>query len=250
MESSNKTAPEPAGSTSTSPETHELIVIGASGGIGQDLVRAFRGEHRVLGTYHRSDPEALEPGASYHSLDVTDRAAVADFTAEIASDLRRPVLVYTPGISPNNLSHKYTNEQWDEVVATNLTGAMLVCRGLLPAMRELGYGRILFLSSVLNKIAVPGTIAYSATKSALCAMARVMAAENAKKGITVNALCLGYFNVGIIKDVPDRYLESQVLPSIPQGKLGGTANIVEAIRFLIQADYMTGATLDINGGMQ
>ena len=237
--------------TSSAPiEPHELIIIGASGGIGQELIRAFRDEHQILGTYNQSEPDALAKGASYYSLDVTDRAAVSEFAADIAPSLQRPVLIYTPGISPNHLSHKYTDADWDDVLATNLTGAMLISRGLLPTMRERGYGRIVFLSSVLNKIAVPGTLAYSATKSALCAMARVMAAENAKKGITVNALCLGYFNVGIIKDVPDKYLQSQVLPSIPQGRLGDAVNIVAAIRFLIQAEYMTGATLDINGGIQ
>ena len=80
-------------------------------------------------------------------------------------------------------------------------------------------------------------------------MAKVIAVENAKKGITANALALGYFGIGIIKAVPETYLKEHVLPGIPQGKLGDPSNIASAVRFIIEADYLTGSTIDINGGM-
>ncbi len=78
---------------------------------------------------------------------------------------------------------------------------------------------------------------------------RVVALENAKKGITCNALALGYFNVGIINAVPDDYLQNTVIPSIPVGHLGDPSNILEAVKFLVNADFITGATIDINGGI-
>lgn len=227
----------------------DIVIFGASGGIGQALVRYFRDVHKIYGTYCQADPGTLESGCEYARVDVTSPADMHAFTSDIVSRLFHPVLVYTAGVSINNAAHHYKDEDWDKTLAINLTGAMYASRGILPRMREVGFGRIILISSVLSRISVPGTIAYSATKSALCAMARVMAVENASKGITVNSLALGYHDVGIIKTVPEPYLKNHVLPSIPQGKLGDPMNIIHAISFLMQADYVTGATIDINGGM-
>jgi NAD(P)-dependent dehydrogenase (short-subunit alcohol dehydrogenase family) len=92
-------------------------------------------------------------------------------------------------------------------------------------------------------------VAYSVTKAGLGALARVIAVENAKKGVTANALALGYHDVGIINSVPKAFLEEKVIPSIPVGHLGDPVNIRNAVQFLIDSDYVTGATLDINGGI-
>lgn len=227
----------------------EMVIIGASGGIGQYLVQAFRERHRIIGTYCNNPLSDESPGVDYFKLDLRDRGAVQEFCAEISASLERPVMVYTPSVSLNNVAHKIPDEAWDETLAISLTGAMLLARGLLPRMREVQFGRIVFLSSVLSRTMVPGSIAYSVSKAGLSAMARVIAVENAKKGITANALALGYHDIGIISSVPPAYLREKVLPSIPVGHLGDPANIRAAIDFLIEADYVTGATLDINGGI-
>ncbi|MFH2000320.1 MAG: SDR family oxidoreductase [Planctomycetota bacterium] len=227
----------------------ELVIYGASGGIGQYLVEAFREEYKIFGTYCSGSPDKLVDGAEYYSVDVTDPQNVTAFTSEIAGRLNRPVMVYTPGISPNSLLHKLKKEDWDRAMAINITGAMLASQAILPRMRDVGYGRIILVSSVLARISVPGTAAYTASKAAQCALARIIAVENAKKGITANALALGYYDVGIIRAVPEAYLNEHVIPGIPMKKLGDPANIVNAIRFVVNADYLTGATLDINGGM-
>ncbi|MCA8957527.1 MAG: SDR family oxidoreductase [Planctomycetes bacterium] len=227
----------------------DMVVVGASGGIGGYLVHSFRTRHRVLGTFCTHRPDEEYPDVTYQPLDLTDRDAVAAFCSETAPRLERPVLVYTPGISPNQVAHKFTDEDWDRTLSINLTGAMLLCRGLLPRMREVGFGRIVLLSSVLSRTMVPGSLAYSVSKAGLGALARVIAAENATKGVTANALALGYHNLGIIRSVPEKFLEERVLPSIPMRRLGDPDNIRAAIEFLVQADYVTGATLDINGGI-
>jgi len=227
----------------------ELIVIGASGGIGQKIVEAFSGEAKIFGTYFRSPPGELVGGERYFKVDVTDPASAQEFFEEISPALRRPVLVYAPGVSINGVAHRVRDEDWHRTMAVNLSGAMIACRGVLPRMRELGFGRIILVSSVLARAAVPGTMAYSATKAALCSMARVIAVENAQKGITANALTLGYYDVGMIATVPEDYLNMHVLPGIPMGRLGHPANIVSAIRFIVAADYFSGVSLDINGGM-
>lgn len=227
----------------------DIVVIGASGGIGQHLVRSLSADHTLFGTYHSAAPDSLVGGATYHSLDVTDSDAVNTFVAGIQDRLQRPVLVYTPGVSPDFSTHKLADSDWEHALSTNLSGAMYATRAMLPIMRELEWGRIVYLSSVLARRGTPGTVAYSATKAALGAMARVVSVENATKGITANALALGYYDVGIIKTISDENLQKHVLPQIPQRRLGDPQNITEAVQFLIRADYLTGATLDINGGM-
>lgn len=227
----------------------EIVLFGASGGIGQYLIGDLAREHRIMGTYRRADPAKLRPGAEYYRVDVTESAAVAHFAQQIEAGLQHPVLIYTPGISPNAVAHKISDADWEQTIATNISGAMRAARALLPRMRSVQWGRIILVSSVLARQGVPGTLAYSATKAALAAMARVISVENAGKGITANTLALGYFSVGIIGAVPEQYLREQVLPRIPQGRLGDPANIAAAVRFIIAADYLTGATIDVNGGM-
>jgi len=227
----------------------DLIIIGASGGIGQYLINEFKERHRIIGTYCNRNPETLSRGAEYFHVDLTERDSVNTFIGDIIPNLKRPVMIYTPGVSLNNTVQRIKDEDWDLTIAVNITGAMIISRGLLPKMNELNFGRLIFISSILSRIGVPGTGAYSATKAALCALTKVIALENAKKGITANALALGYFSVGIINTVPESYLSEHVIPNIPQGHLGDASNIVAAINFIINADYLTGATIDINGGI-
>ncbi len=227
----------------------DLVIIGATGGIGHSLAESFAGSARIHGTWCHEEPASPVEGVEYHRLNLEDREGVATFCETLAPRLERPVIVYTSGVSLNGLTHKIADEAWDQTLAVNLTGAMLVSRGLLPRMREIGFGRIILLSSVLSRTMVPGSAPYSVTKAGLSALGRVIAVENAKKGITANTLALGYHNVGIIQTVPPQFLEEKVLPSIPVGHLGDPSNISNAVQFLIDSDYVTGATLDINGGI-
>ncbi|MBN1226206.1 MAG: SDR family oxidoreductase [Deltaproteobacteria bacterium] len=230
-------------------DSYDIVIIGASGGIGQSLIKSLSGTNRIIGTYCHCAATDLVKGPSYYKVDLLESKSVSNFCSTIAADLRRPVLIYTPGISPNCLAHKISDDEWEQILTINLTGAMRVTRGLLPKMVEVGFGRIIYVSSILSRKAVPGTAAYSAAKAGICAFSRVVALENAKKGITSNALALGYFNVGIINAVPDDYLHNTVIPGIPVGHLGDPSNILEAVKFLVNADFITGATIDINGGI-
>jgi len=228
---------------------YDFVIIGASGGIGQCLVKAFREKSSIIGTYCHGDLDLLEKGPTYYHVDLNDSKAISAFCSAVVPMLKRPVLVYAPGVSLNCLVHKITDEAWQTTMSVNLMGAMSMTRGLLPKMTELEFGRIIYISSVLSRKAVPGTAAYSVSKAGLNALARVVAFENARKGITANSLALGYYEVGIISAVPQDYLNMTVVPSIPMARLGDPANIVEAIKFLITADYVTGATIDMNGGV-
>ena len=107
----------------------EIVLFGASGGIGQYLVGDLGGEHRIVGTYRNADLAKLRPGAEYHRVDVTDSAAVARFAEHIGAGLEPPVLIYTPGMAPNALAHEVSDTDWEQTNAINLTGATLDING-------------------------------------------------------------------------------------------------------------------------
>jgi NAD(P)-dependent dehydrogenase (short-subunit alcohol dehydrogenase family) len=115
-------------------------------------------------------------------------------------------------------------------------------------MREQGYGRIINFSSIVAETGIPGTSAYAASKAGLWGMARSIAVENASKGITINNLNLGYFDIGMINEVSEEY-QQIVKKKIPTGKFGDPGNIFNAVKFLIESDYINGTSIDINGGI-
>jgi len=227
----------------------DIIIIGASGGIGQHLVKAFSKKNRVIGTYLSGSTADLVEGAEYFKVDVTNLEEVARFFKDIGPSLSMPIMIYAAGVSPNNITPKIIDKDWTDTIAVNLTGAMYCSRELIPWLRNLAYGRLIFISSVLSRIAVPGTLAYSVTKAGLNAMAKVIAIENAAKGITSNAIALGYFDIGIINAVPKDYLNSHVIPEIPLKRLGEPVNIVSTVNYIIDSDYLTGSVIDLNGGI-
>jgi NAD(P)-dependent dehydrogenase (short-subunit alcohol dehydrogenase family) len=227
----------------------DIIIAGSSGGIGQYLVRAFSEGNRVIGTYFSAPPSDLVKGAEYFKVDITSSEEVTIFFNDLGPSLLKPVLIYTAGISPNNVTAKIVDQEWDDTIAVNLTGAMYSSRAIIPWMRKLDYGRFIFISSVLSRIAVPGTLGYSVTKAGLCALTKVIAIENASKDITSNALALGYFDIGIIKAVPGNFLNNNVIPKIPKKHVGDPSNIISAVNFIIDSDYLTGSIIDLNGGM-
>jgi 3-oxoacyl-[acyl-carrier protein] reductase len=158
------------------------------------------------------------------------------------------VLVNLAGISLDGMGHKMDESTWDRVVDTNLKGTFLMSRAILPFMRGQEWGRIINISSVVGQKGVPGTVAYASSKGGLYSLSRTLAAENATKNITVNALALGYFEVGMI-GVLKPEVQEQVRQTIPMKRLGHPRNVELAIRFLIDADYITGTTININGGL-
>ena len=146
------------------------------------------------------------------------------------------------------MMHKSDAQHWQDVIDSNLLGVQHLLRHLLPLMRSSRFGRIILLSSVVPQVGVPGTSAYSASKAALWGLSRAVAIENATLGITINTINLGYFDIGMIKDVPPEKLD-KIVQSVPVGKLGDPLNILRAVEFLISADYITGSQIDLNGGL-
>jgi NAD(P)-dependent dehydrogenase (short-subunit alcohol dehydrogenase family) len=224
-----------------------IVITGASRGIGHFLFNEFEreGHETVVGTYHNTIP--VGGSNRYYQVDVTKEDEVGKF-AKHCSEGREIKLVHCAGVTSNAYLGNTELVDWEKVLAVNTTSAFLLCREFLPAMRRQKYGRIVFFSSVVPQLGVAGTSAYAASKAALWGLAKTIAKENALENITCNTLNLGYFNAGMINEIPEPHLP-HIINSIPMKKLGAPINICYALRFLFLSDYTTGCQININGGL-
>ncbi len=224
------------------------VITGASRGIGKFLFEKLsREDELVLGTYHRTAPTGADDGKLFQ-VDVSNFAQVRDFVQSQREKLQRIVLINCAGTNYNAFGHKSDMEKWAEVIQVNLIGSFHLMGALLPLMREQNWGRIINLSSVVAQTPVPGTSAYAASKAGLWGATRALAAENAKKGITINNLNLGYFNIGMITEVPAEF-QPVVKAKIPTGEFGDPENIYRTVKFVISNDYLNGTSIDVSAGM-
>ena len=242
-----------------------VLISGAIGGLGMAQARAFAEEgadlalnYLDIGTFHDdaiafiSDLER-EFGGTYKSYaaDITKEADVEKMIDAIVSDFGHlDILVNNAGVSINASTWKYSAEAWNKVLDVNLTGAFYCSKHALKYMREQKYGRIVSISSVVGITGARGTVAYGATKAGLIGMMKTMAREVCQKGVTVNCVAPGYIDAGIMSNVPQEYRDTEVIPSIPMGRLGDAKDIANAVTFLASdaASYITGEVLRVDGG--
>lgn len=227
-----------------------IVVTGASGGLGRSLLEGLANEDEaVVGTYHAHRPE-LAPGSRVrlYQVDVTDQGATRRFADAIAPDATRITLVNLAGVSVSRLAVDLDPADWDRVVDVSLKGSFLMSQALLKMMIRERWGRIINISSVVAREGVVGTAAYAAAKAGLDGLTRTLASEYARYGILANTLVLGYFDGGMTHTLSDEQRKA-VLARIPVRRLGEVSDIVEAIRYLMRANYITGSDLRIDGGL-
>ena len=239
-----------------------VLITGASGGLGKATAEKFAQQGAKVAIHYNGNREkALKAAAEFkekyggeyrvYGANVSNEEAVNQMMQQIVEDFGTlDILVNNAGISVNGSTWKYKMEDWDKVIATNLTGTFLCTKAALPVMREKKYGRIINLSSVVGIKGAAGTIAYASSKSALIGMMKTVAREVAHSSITVNCVAPGYMNAGVISDVPQKYLEESVIPFIPMKHLGDAEDIANAVAFLAsdEAKYITGTLLPVDGG--
>ena len=237
-----------AGANSIDNQHMTILITGASKGLGQYLYQQFSSEgFHVLGTYNSTSNGSFDQ--SYTQVDVSSYTQVQEWVASIQDQLNQIVLINCAGISYNAFTHKSNADNWHRVIDVNLKGSYNTIQNLLPIMRSQGYGRIINFSSVVAKLPTLGTSAYTASKLALSGLSKTVAAENANKGITVNTISPGYFNIGMgINDVPDAYRE-KVMQQIPMKRFGEPSEIYRTVQYIIDSPYLTGSDIDINGGL-
>ena len=223
------------------------LITGASSGIGKYIFETLvdNGED-VYGTCYSSNFEGKYRNR-IKRVDVADYEQVTNWISCI-NPSGNIVLINCAGISYNAFTHKSSPDKWANVINTNLVGTYHVIRQILPHMRNNRFGRIINMSSVVAQMSVPGTSAYAASKSALWGLSKALVAENSSLGVTINNINLGYINEGIIRDVPPKMLEI-LKNDIPVGHLGTSVNVLQTIKYIIDNDYLNGASIDLNGGL-
>ena len=224
-----------------------IIVTGASGALGRNLVLDLCELDDVVGTYRREAPDVAHDRLRLAQLDVTQPDDITRF-ADTVRDASRLTLVNLAGMSISRLAVDTSADDWDGVMDVNLRGTFLMCRALIKPMIRQKWGRIVNVSSVVARTGVPGTAAYAASKSGVVGLTRTLAREYARYGITANCLSLGYFEGGLTATLPEQQ-QKEILASIPLRRFGQKHELADAVKYLIGASYTTGTCLEINGGL-
>jgi 3-oxoacyl-[acyl-carrier protein] reductase len=235
------------------------IVTGASRGIGREIAAqlAARGAHVVAAARAgnaAATVEAIEAAggrADLGSVDVTEKASV---DALVAGALERhgriDILVNNAGIARDQLLLRMKRQDWDEVIATNLTSAFSFAQAVVKPMVKQRSGRIISISSVVGQMGNAGQANYAASKAGLIGFSKTLARELASRNITVNVVTPGLIETDMTRAITDK-AQVDWASQIPLGRLGTTADVAAAVCFLAsdEASYITGQVLAVNGGM-
>ena len=234
------------------------LVTGATGGIGREIAKTLcgAGAHVVLsGT--RADvlaalKDELGNGAFVAPCDLSKASEVEQLVknAEAAAGTPIDILINNAGITRDNLFIRMKDEEWEQVLAVDLTAAFRLSRSVLRGMMKKRWGRIVTITSIVGITGNPGQSNYAAAKAGLIGMTKSLAAEVASSNITVNCVAPGF----IATPMTDALSEDQrtaLLARIPAGRLGEATDVAVAVIYLAsdEAAYVTGQTLHVNGGM-
>jgi 3-oxoacyl-[acyl-carrier protein] reductase len=247
--------------TETERRTGCALVTGGSRGIGAATARALAADGWAVGVNYRRDREGAESvvasieeaGGRAVALgaDVADGAEADAMLETLARELGPVlVLVNNAGVTADGLSPRLGDDDWNHVLEVNLTAAFRLTRALLrPMMRE-RFGRVVNVSSVVGLRANPGQANYAAAKGGLIALTRTVAAEVARRGITVNAVAPGLIETELTREITSNGTEG-LLANIPARRSGSPEEVAACIRFLAsdEAAYVNGAVLPVDGGM-
>jgi 3-oxoacyl-[acyl-carrier protein] reductase len=235
------------------------LVTGASRGIGRAIAHALaQGGLAVAVNFRQDEAQARsvvdairEAGgeAEGFQADVADPVQAEGLVRRVVEHFGSlAVLINNAGITRDNLMLRMKREEWDEVVATDLSGAFHCTRAALRGMVRQRYGRIVNITSVAGITGNVGQVNYAAAKAGLIGMTRTLAREVGSRGITVNAVAPGLIDTDLSRTVSERAGEA-LLEHIPLGRLGRAEEIAEAVWYLVQADYVTGQVLVVDGGL-
>jgi len=232
------------------------VVTGGTRGIGAAISKALNAAgYKVAANYGGNDETAAkfkaETGISVYKWDVSSYDACVEGLKQVATDLGPiEVLVNNAGITRDSMFHRMKPEQWLAVISTNLVSLFNMCRPVIEGMRERKFGRIINISSINGQKGQMGQTNYSAAKAGEIGFTKALAQENARAGVTVNAICPGYINTEMVQAVSKDVLEKSILPLIPIGRLGEPEEVARCVLFLASDDagLITGSTLTANGG--
>jgi len=240
------------------PDNAVALVTGASKGIGSAIAKALAADGWNVAVNYRSDPDgaqavvdAIKEGggeAQGFQADVSDGDSKA-LLKQVEDEFGGPVLglVNNAGVARDNIALQLTDEDWDVVIGTNLTPAFRLTRDSLRSMVKARYGRVVNIASVVGPRANAGQSNYAAAKAGLIGMTKTIAAEVARRGVTVNAVAPGFIST----DMTAELATDEIVKAIPARRQGTPEEVAAAVRFLASDDagYVTGTTLYVDGGM-
>ncbi len=237
------------------------LVTGASRGIGREVaIELARQGCKVVVNYAGSEAKANEVVNAIQDIgseaialqaNVSDSEAVQNLVKETISHFGQlDILVNNAGITRDNLIMRMKEEEWDDVINTNLKGVFLCTKAVTRQMMKQRSGRIINISSIVGVSGNPGQANYVAAKSGVIGLTKTTAKELATRGITVNAVAPGFIATDMTDELPENVKE-EMLKQIPLNRLGATSDIAKVVSFLASDDasYMTGQTLHVDGGM-
>ena len=234
----------------------KILITGASGGIGSELVKKFVSlGGNVLGTGTRTEKLDLikkkYPNIKVKKFDIAEHSRIEEFIDDVSLELGGlDILVNNAGTNVDNLSLRMKDEDWKKVIDINLTSTFLLSKHSIKKMMKNKFGRVVNITSVVGHTGNLGQSNYSASKAGIIGMSKSLAIEYAKKNITINCVSPGFIVSDMTMNIAEKvklYLTSR----IPMGKLGTGEDVSNCVAFLSsdQASYVTGETIHVNGGM-
>ena len=233
------------------------LVTGASRGIGAAIAtRLAQDGFEVLGTATtqrgaKNITNALGSKGKGYVLNLSDAGSVSDLFEQIGGAHDAPaVLVNNAGLTRDNLALRMKDDEWDEVIGTNLTGLYRVTKAVLRGMTRARYGRVVSLTSVVGSMGNPGQSNYAAAKAGIVGFTKSLAAELGSRGITLNCVAPGFIATDMTASLTEEQ-QGLMLARVPLGRMGRVEEVADLVAFLAsdRAGYITGETIHINGGM-
>ena len=229
-----------------------IILTGASGGIGRELISYLDKIDQVIGIYNSSKP-VKEPGSNvtYVQLNIEDSEEVKKFIETWKVKLEKCeklTVVHLAAAKADDLVVNYSEDDWDLLMQVNLKAGFLLTKHLLPIMIRIGHGRNIFTSSRGALDGYVGAVAYSTSKAGVLGLSKVLSKEYARFNITSNVLLLGAFKTGMFEKLSTK-AQQKIINKIPSKKCGDISNIANAINFCMNSDYVSGSVISIDGAM-
>ena len=240
-------------------ENLNILITGASGGIGTSLSMAFASTNAKLFLIGSSQDKICKlqkklssrDNINYFSVDLSERENVNNFCDSIIDQYGGiNVIINNAGITEDNLFMRMSENSWDKVFAINIDASMIICRKFIRGMVKNKWGRIVNISSVVASTGNPGQSNYVAAKSALNGLTKSLALEVATRGITVNSISPGFIDTSMTAKLTDDQ-KRKITEKIPMGKMGTGEDISSLVSFLVsnEAGYITGQNIHVNGGL-
>jgi len=226
-----------------------VLVTGGNRGIGLAIAQAFAKQGDRVAVTHRGS--GAPEGIFGVQCDITDSAAVDAAFTEVEKELGPvEVLVANAGVTDDTLLLRMSDEQFDRVIDTNLTGAFRCAKRASSKMLRAKWGRMIFISSVVGLYGGPGQVNYAASKAGLVGMARSITRELGSRNITANVVAPGFIETEMTAALPEAR-KAEIIKAVPAGRLAGADEVAAAVTFLAGdgAAYINGAVIPVDGGL-